>query len=792
MRTALAASLLLVALTAAADGQVKGIEAIPVTRLVTDGELLALADLPEAVAKIRSTRGELAAVQALVKHVASRTAPVYFFTPAEVPARITLYRSQHPGTAEKAVRQAEEFFETFGADVDWRVPGADRTGKAHTPNTVRLLARQWQAENIALRYYLNNRDRSSINFLMAHMQDFVQDFEAGRTEKGGNDIFERFYAGHRARNLMLAHHILLGTNDYRWEDQAFMVKLFILHAAKLYEGSRKFNWGNHQLVGLTGLFEISTMFPEFPLMRALNKHALGLIVEHLEKEIFPDGFQFERASHYFKLDIVNYFRVYRLASLNGIELPEVFHVRFRKMFDAIVALAMPNRSLPVLQDAQDTYLTGAGAVDARSGVGEARSSNAAELAEPNEDVFMALGALLYNEPSYKYFSRSSFPPAFFWFMDTTASARYKALGTVAPTIGSIGLPDTRYYVMRSGWDSNDRYLVIDGGLAQYKPDHTHGGILGVMMYAYGEPLLPTYRVKYSDPAYITMKNSLVKNVALADTLLQGRSWRPNAARTGFGIWLSLPKPAVTSWWTGNAFDFFSGTHNGFDTIGVHYARDILFVKPDYWLFRDRLTSDRPHTAQQIWQGNFENHAPDVAVRSIGTSHVAILQADALPLRTSAHIVEQTSSIWFEHEPAVAPEFTTFIMPSTGAQASIPALRQESHRGYRMITLTLGTTRDVVVESDGSEWDNREVRSNARLAVQRGPDGRIETLLFKDATTMTVAGTQLRTKERTTTEWTRAAAGAWTVRLLAGAAEFAEVVTKKGTKRVSFKDGRLGL
>ena len=33
--------------------------------------------------------------------------------------------------------------------------------------------------------------------------------------------------------------------------------------------------------------------------------------------------------------------------------------------------------------------------------------------------------------------------------------------------------------MRTGWNKNDLYMVIDGGLAKYKPDHTHGGILGV-------------------------------------------------------------------------------------------------------------------------------------------------------------------------------------------------------------------------------------------------------------------------------------------------------------------------
>ena len=541
-------------------------DGVPRDRLVSDAELIALLDHDAAgLSRVNAAfrAGDTtAALTLLADHLRARRTPRYFFSSDEVQSRVALFRRSYPQTASRAVKEADEFIRTYGADVDWRVPGRDRGGRPHTPNTVRLLARQWQAENLALAYYLRDRDTTILNFLRTHIHDFVSDYEAGRTETGGNDIFERFYAGHRTRNWMMMHQLFLGSPDWTPADEIFMLKVFLLHAAKLSDGCRKFNWGNHQLVGLTGLFEATLMVPEMPVMRRWNEHALSLIVEHIAKEVAVDGFQFERASHYFKLDIINYYRVYRLARLNGVELPPVFEKRFHAMFDAIVALAKPDRSLPVLQDAQDTYA----ARTARAGLGEASSRDAAELAEPEEDVFMNLGAVLFRDPVYRFFGKENFSPALFWMMDTSAAADYHCIPARAPSIGSAGLAETRYYVMRSGWNRDDRYLILDGGLAHDKPDHTHGGILGVAAYGYGKDILPTYRVRYSDPAYRDLKNSLAKNVALADTLLQGRQWKGNAANTGFGIWQRLPRPSVTSWFAGGAFDWFSGTHDGFDTM----------------------------------------------------------------------------------------------------------------------------------------------------------------------------------------------------------------------------------
>ena len=101
-----------------------------------------------------------------------------------------------------------------------------------------------------------------------------------------------------------------------------------------------------------------------------------------------------------------------------------------------------------------------------------------------------------------------------------------------------------------------------------------------------------------------MKNSLVKNVAIADNYLQGQDWISNTARTGFGIWGKLPQPKVNEWLVGNNYDFFSGSHNGFNSFGVDYERSILFFKPHCWLVIDKFSSDQIHSYKQIWQGNY--------------------------------------------------------------------------------------------------------------------------------------------------------------------------------------------
>lgn len=761
--------LLLFAGLSAAIGQDRKLfphDTVPRDRLVTTREFFAHLDLTipslRPVADALRSADTIRASQLFLDHLRRRSSPQYFFPPSSAPERSRAYRERYADDAAFMKDKAIDFQETYGADVDWRVPGKDLRGRPHTPNTVRSLARHLYAENFAILYHLTG-DVGTVRFQMDHLRDFVSDFEAGKAETGGNDVFERFYAGHRIRNLMMFHQLLLASDVLTLDEQMYLVRTFLLHGAKVIDGSRKFNWGNHQLVGLCALYEMTLMYPEFSVMREWNRHVFALILEHMEKEVLPDGFQFERASHYFKLDILNYFRVFRLAEVNGIEMPEWAKERFRKMFHAILAVLLPDGSMPPLQDAQDSYIGNRNLDEARARLRASETSDSAELVDPAEAPFLSLGAYLYRDPQLKYFGSKDLHGAFSWFLDADAPEVYRALGTEPPSFTSVALRESGYYVMRSGWGPTDAYMIIDGELAKFKPDHTHGGALGVIAAAGGRVVLPNYRVRYSDPLFHVFKNSTVKNVALADSLLQGRGWIPNAARTGFGKWAVLAQPTVERWYSTAGLDLFVGTHNGFDSIGVSYRRTIAFLKPDYWVVVDDLSGSSSHRYQQIWQGQYAVVAPDRAVQENGPVRLDILQAGTQRLRAVEGSQSSTGgdvvahSVGFETSASTGASFVTALVPST-----IDAQRKTTVRsaGERGILVRRGDEEDLAV------FGNTVVKSPSKTTLEgdalivRSARKTVRSVYLVGATSMEVSGLTMRSAEKVSMELTRGTDGVW--------------------------------
>jgi hypothetical protein len=576
---------------------------IPRGRILSDAELLQNINLDlEGLKSVRSyfERGDtLNSIIKLAEYFRRRKKPRYFFLQDELVRRVKEFAHKYPNTVKEIENRVDSFVYKYGYDVDWFTGGKDKTGKIHTPAVVRYLARQWEAMDIGLLYHFAKlglltkgvEPQFYINFFMNHVRDFIYDYESGKVDTGGNDVFEKFYAGHRVRNWLFVYNLFLRSENFKNEDLIFMIKVFVLHAAKLLDQCRKFNYGNHQLVGAVGLYEVTLMFPEIKVFSEWNKQAMKIIMEHIEKEINDDGFQFERSSHYHLLDIINYFRVYQLSSLNGVQLPEVFLKNFRNMFDAVVKLSMPTKAMPILQDVSDTGRT-------------VQTKICAE---------MSIGTILFKDATYKYFSCEEFPAEYYWFFDDNLIEEFYKIQAKEPSVGSIALEQTGYYVMRSGWNDESFYMVIDAGLSKYKPDHNHGGVLGIIAYANGKQILPNYSVNYTNPDYKFLKNSLAKNIAIVDTILHGREWVDNKARTGFGVWKILPNPIVFRYLTGEAFDYFSGGHDGYKFLGIDYQRDVIFIKPNYWVVVDKFRkthsdsreSGKLHSYRQVWQGKYQ-------------------------------------------------------------------------------------------------------------------------------------------------------------------------------------------
>lgn len=732
-------------------------------KLISDEELIKAFDLnlPE-FNKVREyfEKGDVKnSLVELAVYIKERNIPRYFFDSKQVGERVKEYIKLYPSAEKDIINNTDEFIRVFGSDVDWRIPGKDKLGREHTANTIRNLARQSKAVNIAYSYYVKE-DENYVDFLTTHVKDFVNDFEAGKTETGANDVFERYYSGHRTRNWLFAHQLLLNSDDYKNESVILMLKVFFLQGAKLVDVCKNFHWGNHQLHGLAGLYEMTTMFPESPVMKEWNKIALDVIMEHITKEIKPDGFQFERATHYFKLDILNYFRIYQISKLNNKPLPEPFVQRFNKMFDAIVDLATPDKSLPVLQDVQGNYKTD---IINKDLTAEIESNDVAELSEPKESLFMSLGAILFNNNVYKYFAGENLPHELFWFLNDDANNLYKELPIAKPSDKSVALIESGYYVMRSGRDKDDLYLIIDGGLAEYKPDHTHGGALGISIFGFNEELLKNYRVKYSNSSYKYLKNSLAKNVALADNYLLGQNWISNTSRTGFGIWEKLPQPEVKNWFAGNSFDYFSATHNAFDTLNVDYNRSIIFVKPYFWLVLDKFQSSTMHSYQQIWQTDAEiNYDYNYATYKNENGGIHLIQSDYSDMNISKINKYETNAVKFEKVGRFDYIFSTVLFPFRKNEVGLPEVRQYERDNYKLIDVNSGINKTKIYFRKDEKLKIDDLETDANTVVLVFENDKLISVFVFDGSYLKSKYIEMSSPQKVNCELTKTTGSNWEI------------------------------
>lgn len=731
------------------------IDNIPRDRLVTDQELLRFVDysfpglnVVESAVKNNDTEK---ALELLADYYKSRTNGNYFFDSKNIFKEIELFQKSYPEEIKSIEKRSNEFIDTYGTDLKWKMPGVDKLGRPFTPNTIRYISRFPRAyENVLSAIF--KKDNRPAAYLMAQLKDFIHDYENGKTEIGGNDVFERFYAGHRTRNLLFAYYLMLHTDNLQWEDQIFLIKVFLLHGARLIDVCKDFQYGNHQLHGLAGLYEMSIMFPELPVMSYWNDTALKTIMVHVEKEIKEDGFQFERASHYFKLDIMNYFRIFQISKVNNKKLPELLEHRFHKMFDAIVNVALPTKSLPILQDAQAVYSTQNDSLE---------NNNAAELADPKESFSLSIGAAVFNDPIYKFFANDILYPDLFWFFSDKEKDNYYKLKSQTPSVKSISLSESKYYVMRTGWNKDDLYMVIDGGLAQFKPDHSHGGILGIMVYGLGSELLPTYRVHYSDISYQYMKNSLVKNVALADRLLQGQNWIDNNARTGFGIWEKLPTPTVHEWITGNEYDYFSASHNRFDSIGVSYNRSIIFFKPNFWLVIDKFASKNIHSYEQLWQGEFSVlKNVNGIVKQNKESKFYVLQSDGTDMNIRPYSKYGINSVMFEKEAVKNYSFNTLLYPVKNNDDLSPAIRTYENKDYKLINITNGNLQSSVYFKKDDMLNLPEIKTDAQFVCLSYESDRLKSVLLYEGSKIKINEFSLTSRTPSVIEIEKGDNGMW--------------------------------
>lgn len=531
----------------------------------------------------------------LANYLRQKFSERYFYNWQDIDKRFSTYKSLYPSLEKSHQERALDHMSKYSDSTQWVLPFNYQNGKPVNAYALRHLARQHKMVDIAFYYNYQDKKPEYLNYFTNQLKSLNVALSKGEYEKieDGNGVYESFRSGYRILNWLQIHNMFLGEEAYSDSDQLVTIATLIQHGEHLYEHNTEFVPGNHQTRGMSALAMLSILLRDFEGTDKWYERSMGLLEKHLSKEINDDGFQFERTVHYHMSDIGNYYYVYQLAKLSGLEVNDFWKKKLKSLFVTLTKIAYPDKSAPVLSDDTDNPW------------GEKNDISGA----------LTLGYLLFDLPEIGYFANDNVDAKMYWYLSEEQLKMLEKVETVSPTMKSVQFPTTGYYVMREGWKKDDKMMIISNGLDVDKPDHQHGDMLGIQAMANGKVVLPNYQVRYSLKDLELFKNSMTKNVALVDDELQGKQYTSNRGGSGFGKFRELPQPKNLAWESNNDVDVFIGSHNGFENVGVNYSRQVIYMKDDFWIVKDNFKSSSMHTYKQIWQGHYSLEESSNLIRS---------------------------------------------------------------------------------------------------------------------------------------------------------------------------------
>lgn len=343
--------------------------------------------------------------------------------------------------------------------------------------------------------------------------------------------------------------------SFRPETRLMMLKSFLEHAEHLRERSVTKFRNNWLIVESEAIALIGMLFPEF--RRAVEWRAVGWrrLAEEMRVQVFPDGAQFELSPGYHMMSISGFRDPYRVARLNRLAIPRGFEKRLIKAHEYIMLLARPDLAVPSANDSGGCSISGGG------GIG-----------------WLAEGGRL--------FRRSDM----LWVGTGRAEGR-------PPAVRSSVFNHAGYYVMRSGWTPDARYLFFDAGsLGQ---SHCHEDKLNFELYAYGQPLILDPGItgymaeKWTDYYRLTRAH----NTLLLDGRGQARLKNEDPKARGRSV------AGQNTWCKTGTVEMAAAEYAaGYEQVPGRFVhrRSIIFVDGLYWIIFDEMSGDGEHRIDSLF------------------------------------------------------------------------------------------------------------------------------------------------------------------------------------------------
>jgi hypothetical protein len=348
------------------------------------------------------------------------------------------------------------------------------------------------------------------------------------------------------------------------------------------------NWG---LMESNGLAHMGILFPEFREADDWTAEAMSRLEEQIRLQVLPDGMQVERAFGYHLVSAFCFLQILDLAERNHIRVSDTYRRVAERMAQFVLSVMKPHGVYPMLRDGDESDVFGD-----RASHGLWEDINNLNMLEDSNDLRWVLktAARMFHRKDMLY---------------VATHGRHGA----PPELGSIGMPDAGFFVMRTGWKHDDLYMVFtcgDLGVMDQGCVHGHADALSVDVSGYGATLLiDPGRYLYEGPWRIWFKSTKAHNTVAVDG-------RDSSELADEWMFQTKARSVLNCWSTTERFDYVDGRHEGYQRLQdpVTHRRRILFVKPHFWLVVDDLTAADRHIYDQYF------HFAEGAELTAGESH----------------------------------------------------------------------------------------------------------------------------------------------------------------------------
>jgi len=522
-----------------------------------------------AAVKGAKERGDIAAARsAFARHLQSRVAPRWHVDPANPPRDASAGDMEAADLALKHTFTSVGIRHTYGDAIDWAYNPTTQPGSpdAADHEWTWQLNRHAAWSSLARAYNRTGDARYGVE-LARQIGDWIRG-NPPPEDRALNSPYSRWRtieAGIRMFGSWpdVYHRMVRSTEVFPDDVLLAMVDCMRRHAEYLDAYPTGGNW---LCMEANGQFHVGVLFTEFRDAAKWRANALARLRREVDAQVYLDGAQIELTPGYHNVSLRNLVGTLRLAQLNSVPLPEGYQAGLERMYDLNMRAMSPDRDVPALNDSWPVDVPGV----LRDGL-------------------------------------TLFPTRRDWEWIATDGK-----SGAQPAETSLTFPYAGWAVMRSGWEREARFLLMECGPFGY--GHQHEDKLSFVLHAHGARLVfdaGSYAYDASDMRRYVL-SARGHNVVHVDGMEQNRRGGP---RAGYVV----KEPVSMTWETSRDFDYAVGSYGrlpeeawGRDRKrGIVHTRRVLFVKPDWWIVSDTIEPD--DAGEHLYESTFHLDAPDAVL-----------------------------------------------------------------------------------------------------------------------------------------------------------------------------------